>query len=213
MDRFEIMDELDMEVTPMHIDALGEIANLGTGHAVSALSDMLNRRIDMDVPIVDIVPVEEAIEIIGSDKIVAGVFLQIKGDINNNFLVMIPRESALAILDLLMGREMGTTQIFSSLDESALMEVGNILACAYSDALAEFMDVSMIPGPPQLAFDMSIAVMEHVLLQFEDYSETAMIFHCEAGESKQKIQIHLMMIPPLESLKKILLRINAIMGL
>lgn len=213
MDRFEIMDELDMEVTPMHIDALGEIANLGTGHAVSALSDMLNKRIDMDVPIVDIVPVEEAIEIIGSDKIVAGVFLQIKGDIDNNFLVMIPRESALAILDLLMDREMGTTQIFSSIDESALMEVGNILACAYSDALAEFMDVSMIPEPPQLAFDMSIAVMEHVLLQFEDNSETALLFHCEAGERKQKIQIHLMMLPSMESLRKILLRINAIMGL
>ena len=66
---------------------------------------MLQKRIDMDVPSVEILPVEEAIEMIGSNLLVVGVFLQIRGDIPNNFLVMIPRESAMALLDILMDRE------------------------------------------------------------------------------------------------------------
>jgi chemotaxis protein CheC len=213
MNQIEIIEGLDMEVTPIHMEALGEIANLGTGHAVSALSDMLNKRIDMDVPTVDILPVEEAIEMIGSNNLVVGVFLQIKGDIPNNFLVMIPRESAMALLDILMDRELGSTRIFSSIDESALMEVGNILACSYSDALAEFMAVSLIPEPPQMAFDMATAVMEYVMLHFEEENDTAMIFHCEAGEKTKKLQIHLMMIPPIDSLRKIMERLDIIMGI
>jgi chemotaxis protein CheC len=212
MNRIEMIEGLDMEVSPIHIEALSEIANLGTGHAVSALSDMLQRRIDMDVPSVEILPVEEAIEMIGSNQLVVGVFLQINGDIPNNFLAMIPRESAMALLDFLMDRELGTTKIFSSIDESALMEVGNILACSYSNALSEFMAVSLIPEPPQMAFDMATAVMEYVMLHFEEENETAMIFHCEAGEKQRKLQIHLMMIPPIESLKKILERIDIIMS-
>ena len=107
---------------------------------------------------------------------------------------------------------MGSTRIFSSIDESALLEIGNILACSYSDALSEFMAVSLIPEPPMMAFDMANAVMEYVMLHFEEENDTAMIFHCEAGEKTQKIQIHLMMIPSVNSLRKIMERIDIIMN-
>jgi len=207
-----MIDLGDIVLTDQELDAFSEIANLGTGHAVSALSDMLQRRIDMDIPKVEVMSIENAVDLVGRDRIVVGVFLTIDGDIPNNFLIMVPRESALMIVDMLMGKELGDTTIFSAIDQSALLEVGNILACSYMTALADFMGLDLRPSPPAMAYDMASAVMEFVLLQFSDGPENAMVFHCEAGEHEKDIKLHLLMMPTADSLSKMIERIHTIMG-
>jgi len=197
---------------PQEMDAFSEIANLGTGHAISALSDMLQRRLDMEIPKVDFMSVEDAVGLVGKDRIVVGIFLAIEGDIPNNFLVLIPRESALKLVDLLMGRTPGETVIFSDIDQSAILEIGNILACSYMTALCDFLSVDMRPTPPNMVYDMASAVIQFVLLQFGDEPESAMVFHCEAGGSAKDIKLHLLMMPTAESMQGMRDRIRTILG-
>jgi chemotaxis protein CheC len=195
------------------IDAFSEIANLGTGHAISALSDMLQRRLDMEIPKVEFISIERAVELVGKDKIIVGVFLRIEGEIPNNFLVMIPRESALHLVDLLLGKKPGDTVIFSDIDQSVILEVGNILACAYMTALSDFMGMNLKPSPPSMVYDMASAVIEFVMLEFGDDSEHAMVFHCKAGQNEKDVNLHLLMIPSNDSLKDLRSRIRGIMGM
>ncbi|MBY6828980.1 chemotaxis protein CheC, partial [Clostridium botulinum] len=49
-------------MTPLQLDALKEVSNIGTGNAATALSQLLGRKIDMNVPDINIVPFEEVME-------------------------------------------------------------------------------------------------------------------------------------------------------
>lgn len=63
------------------MDILKEIGNIGAGHAATALSTLLNKKIDMSVPDVKIVSFDEMIDMAGgAENVVAGVFLRIEGD-------------------------------------------------------------------------------------------------------------------------------------
>jgi chemotaxis protein CheC len=98
------------------------------------------------------------------------------------------------------------------MDESALLEVGNILACAYTSALSDFLGMAMIPTPPNMAFDMASAVMEYVMLSFEEGADNALVFHCKAGEKDMDLNLHILMLPPKDSLETMISRLSEIIA-
>jgi chemotaxis protein CheC len=95
------------DLNPMQLDALKEIGNIGAGNAATALSTLLNKRIDMTVPKIDILPFNEVVEILGgADALVAGVFLEVKGEAPMSILFVIPEDSVALFMKLLLGKEM-----------------------------------------------------------------------------------------------------------
>ena len=200
--------EISNMISERHKDALSEIANLGTGHAVSSLSDMLGKNIEMDVPEVCITEPENAVQMVGSTDIVVGIFLRVNGDMNPIFLVVIPKESAFTLLDILMDRGEDGTQDISEMDESALIEIGNIIAGSYTSALADFFDINLNPNPPSMAFDMAPALMEFVLLQYNEDMDNAIVFHTKAEKLDEELTFHIIMLPPRETLMDLLERID-----
>ena len=80
----------------------------------------------MNVPQVALVPIEDVPEFVGGPElVVVGIFLRVYGKAPSNILFLIPRESAFALVDTLLGRERGETTELDAMDESALMEIGN----------------------------------------------------------------------------------------
>ncbi len=72
MSYFERMDAV-------HMDILKEIGNIGAGHAATALSKLLNKRIEMTIPDVRIISFDEMMDIVGgADNVVAAVFCVLK---------------------------------------------------------------------------------------------------------------------------------------
>ena len=125
-----------LELTPTQLDALREIGNVGAGNSATALSQIINHRIDMNVPEVSIVPLTEVPDLVGGpDVMVAGVFLRVYGAAPSNILFLLPQESAFYLVDMILGKQRGETKTLDFMDESALMEIGNILAGAYLNAL------------------------------------------------------------------------------
>ena len=136
------------------MDALREIGNVGAGNSATALSQIINRRIDMNVPRVSIVPLGDVPDLVGGpDVMVVGVFLRVYGKAPSNILFLLPRDSAFYLVDMLMGKKRGDTQKLDFMDESALMEIGNILSGAYLNALFNFTNISLLPTIPALATD------------------------------------------------------------
>ncbi len=94
----------DTPITDMHLDVLKEIGNIGAAHAATSMSQLLNRKIDMHVPNVELVSFDEMFELAGgAEKIVAGIFLRIEGDLSGSMFFVLPIESANHFIQRLIG--------------------------------------------------------------------------------------------------------------
>jgi chemotaxis protein CheC len=188
------------------LDAMREVANIGAGHAATALSQMTNRKIMISVPRVNVRPLEDACDIVGkADEVTAAVLMHMMGDLTGRALLMFPQRPARTICDFLLRRELGTTQEFGEMERSALKEVGNILASAYLNALSDFMGMMLVPSVPSLVIDLSGAVLTSTHLNFghdRDYAfcvETS--FRVEG--SSEPLAGHFLLLPDVASLRAI----------
>ena len=151
----------------LQLDALREVANIGAGHAATALSQMTQRTIMISVPEVNIRPLEETADLLGAaDQVVAAVLMHMMGDLTGRTLLMFPDSSARTLCDILFQRPIGTTTSFGPMEQSGLKEVGNILVSAYMTALSDFMGMMLIPSVPSLVVDLSGAVLTTTYLNF-----------------------------------------------
>ena len=188
------------------LDAMREVANIGAGHAATALSQMTNRRIMITVPRVNIRPLEDACDTVGTpDEVIAAILMHMMGDLTGRALLLFPQRSARTLCDFLLRREIGTTQDFGEMEQSALKEAGNILGSAYLNALSDFMGMMLVPSVPSLVVDLSGAVLTSAHLNFghdRDYAfcvETS--FRLEGAT--EPLGGHFLLLPDLASLRSI----------
>ena len=194
-----------MQLSPTQMDALREIGNVGAGNSATALSQIINHRIDMNVPEVSIVPLGEVPDLVGGpEAMVVGVFLRVYGQAPGNILFLLPAESAFYLVDMLMGKKRGETQNLDYLDESALMEIGNILAGAYLNALFNLTKLSLLPSIPALAMDMAGAILNVVLIQLGQMGDHALVIETEFTTDEEGIKGHFFLVPDPGSLDTIL---------
>lgn len=148
-------------------DALREVANIGAGHAATALSQMTHRTIMIDVPEVEIRRLEEVAELVGPpDTVIAAVLMHMMGDLTGRTMVILPASSARVLCDILLRRPVGTTTSFELMEHSTLKETGNILSSAYLNALSDFMGMMLLPSVPSLVVDLAGAVLTTTYLNF-----------------------------------------------
>ena len=194
------------DLKELQFDALKEVANIGAGHAATALSQMTNKKIMISVPEVTVTPLEEVPEVLGHpEEVVAAVLMHMMGDLTGRTLLLFPEPSALALCDILLRRPAGTTTEFGVMEQSGIKEVGNILSSAYLNALSDFMGMMLVPSVPSLVVDLSAAVLTSTYLNFG--SERDYVFCVESefqfeGESSN-LKGHFLLLPDLASLRAI----------
>ena len=199
------MSEEILNLSVMQLDALREIGNVGAGNAATALSQIINRKIDMTVPQVSILPLGDVPDVVGGpDAMVAGVYLRVYGPAPGSILFLMPRDSAFYLVDMLMGREQGFTTSLNSMDESALMEIGNILAGAYLNSLSFFTKLTLLPSIPALAMDMAGAILSVILSQIGTMGDHALVIETEFTTEFEGVKGHFFLIPDPGSLSIIL---------
>lgn len=199
------MSEDVTKLSALQLDALKEIGNVGAGNAATALSQIINRKIDMSVPQVAILPLGEVPEVVGGpDVMVAGVFLRVYGPAPGSILFLLPRDSAFYLVDTLMGRSEKTTEYLDEMDESALLEIGNILAGAYLNALSYFTKFTLLPSIPALAMDMAGAILSVILIQLGQMGDHALVIETEFTTENDGVKGHFFLIPDPGSLGTIL---------
>src|SRR6185503_17573127 len=163
-----VMDDL-RSLKANQLDALREVANIGAGHAATALSQMIGETIMISVPTINVSPLEDLPpQVAAPDEPVAAVLMHMLGDLTGRTLLVFPRRTARRLAGMLMRRPVvdPDSDEFSEMDQSAIKEAGNILSSAYMNALSDFMGMMLLPSPPALAVDMSNAVLTTTYLQF-----------------------------------------------
>ncbi len=196
-----------LSLKPMQLDALREVANIGAGHAATALSQMTGQTIMIAVPTINITPLEEVPPAIASpEEPVAAVLMNMLGDLTGRTLLVFPKPTAIRLGELLLRRPHAGEGELTELEMSAIKEAGNILSGAYMNALSEFMGLLLLPSPPELAIDMSRAVLTTAYLQFG--SDRDLVFCVETEFYMQDVGEHLrgffLLLPDMPSLRAIL---------
>lgn len=149
-----------------YYDVLKEIGNIGAGNATTALSQMLNTRVDMAVPKVRLMEFKEVGDSMGGeDQLVAGIYLAVEGDITGSIMFIQRKESARNMVSKLMGMELEGDE-FNELELSALKEIGNIITGAYLNSLSTLTNLCIYPSVPELCIDMAAAIMSVPAIEF-----------------------------------------------
>ncbi len=147
-------------LSPERLDALKEVANIGAGHAATALSLMTGARIMIDVPTVNVAPLDELIPgIADADSQIVSVVMDMHGSLKGHTLLALPLVTGRRLADLMLRRERRPGGVLDLLEESALKEAGNILGGAYMTALSEFLGMTLLPSPPRLTVGTTDMVM------------------------------------------------------
>jgi chemotaxis protein CheC len=149
-------------LSPARLDALKEVANIGAGHAATALSLMTGARIMIDVPTVNVGQLSElAPEIAAPDALIVSVMMEMHGSLNGQTLLALPFTTGRRLADLMLRRERRPpSETFDRLEESALKEAGNILGGAYMTALSEFLGMHLMPSPPVLRISRTRDILD-----------------------------------------------------
>ncbi|MEQ1693273.1 MAG: chemotaxis protein CheC [Gemmatimonas sp.] len=151
----------------IQLDALRETANIGAGHAATALSQMTGSTIMIKVPAISVASMEDMpAQFSADEEPVAAVLMHMLGDLSGRTLLVFPRPTVMRLAELMLRRPIGSSLALGELESSAIKEAGNILSGAYMNALSDFLGMLLLPSPPTLVIDMSTAVLTSAFGEF-----------------------------------------------
>ena len=192
------------QMNSMYFDVLREIGNIGAGNAATAISNMLNLKIDMSVPQVELMPVERITTAIGAeDEVIVGIMLGVEMDIDGSMMFLLDMKSAHHLVNRLMMRDLSYDKDFDEMDLSALKEIGNIIASSYLSALAGLTNMTISPTVPFVTVDMAAAILSVPAVMFGMMCDNALLIKTEIGD-EESISGYFILMPEEDSFKKIL---------
>ncbi|HHW67379.1 MAG: chemotaxis protein CheC [Epulopiscium sp.] len=196
--------DIDM-LNTLHLDVLKEIGNIGAGNATTALAQMLNKKIDMGVPKVNILELKNVADVLGGpENLVVGILLDVSGDISGMMMFVLEQRSAHILVNILMERDIHDISEFTELDISALQEIGNILTGSYLSSLAALTKLTIISSIPQMAFDMAGAILSVPAIEFGKVGDRVLFIETEFAEGIDHVTGYFILIPDIDSFEKIL---------
>lgn len=193
------------DLNNMQLDALREIGNIGSGNAASALSSMLDRPVDIAVPVIKILDYEAVTEQLGGpEHLLAGLLFSLDGDVSGMIMFLLQKEFAHMVLNTLLGTTLDETGEIDEMSESAISEVGNIMAASYINAMAELTGLRINLSTPGLCVDMAGSILSVPAIYYANISDKIILIEDEFNHSTDHAGSHVLLIPEVESLEKIM---------
>jgi len=191
-------------LNPIQLDALREVFNIGSGNAATSLSWLLNKKVDMGVPSIEIVQLQEILES-DCDREVLAVLVKVIGEAPGNILYVFDKKVAVEITEILIGNH----EVFSEMGMSTMAEIGNIIASSYMNAIVSFTGLKMIPSVPAVTYDMLNAILPSTFIDSGQYDEYILdIETLFKGDNESNVIGNFYYIPEPGSLENILLKLG-----
>lgn len=199
------MQKNEESMDDFEYDVLTEIGNIGAGNATTALSQLINARIDMHVPQVKLLTFAELAEVIGgAETLVAGILLNLEEDITGSMLFVLESSDARMLVQQLIGCGNNEGEGFSEMEKSALQEIGNIISGAYLSAISKMTNLTISVSVPSLAFDMAGAILSVPAIEFGKMGDKALLIESQFKDLDVDISGYFILIPTMESYARIL---------
>lgn|SRR5208337_1596443 len=197
-----------MEFTKVQMDAMQELANIGAAHSATTLSQMLNTQIDMSVPEINVVDIAKAGDFL-SDELTTMVVFELQGDIpHGGYLILhFPRDSAILTANIIQGST-ETDQPFGEMDQSAILELGNIMISSFLSAASDLLGFIMLPSPPMLVVDMAHAAITSLIAQMAVEVNDVILFRVKLTSDEYHIAGNILIFLEVATLRKVAARLE-----
>jgi chemotaxis protein CheC len=189
--------------TDLQLDALRELANIGSGNAGTALGSMLGKTVDISVPTAAVLPLADAVAIAGRpDELRHGIVVPVVGDMEAIVLLLFPEADARTLCGI-YGIEPSTPD-----GRSMLGEVGNILGTNYINVLAQMVSMTLEPRPPQVVEDMLGAILQSVLLGRGEDVDHALVMDSSLMVEGEQCSLSFLLLPSHGGVRHLLERLG-----
>lgn len=193
------------DLTPIQIDVLQEVGNIGSGNAAAALSNLISKNVEIHMPRVEIVDFQGAIDQAGgAERVVAGVLSRMVGNIEGMILLLIDRNFINSVISSFSDKQITNLLDLQEAEISALSEVGNIMGGAYVSAMGQLTGIEAALQAPVLQVDMIGALMSLPVVEFGEVDDKILYIDKKLSIDGQEMNAKLLMIPAIGSLAKIM---------
>ena len=175
-----------------------EMMNKGTIHSVSGLSQMLGKEINITSFNLRPFSAEDACELVGGPETpMVGIYLAIGHGASGHILILYPPKVAFELIDMLMGREPGSTQNLGEMEESVLAEIGNVAGSYFLSSISDDTGIRLLPTPPQVMVGMTGAIMGDALEDIlgKDFADDIFVIEGMFGSSDREVRGVLIVLP------------------
>jgi chemotaxis protein CheC len=190
-------------LTELQLDALRELANIGSGNAGTALSQLLGRPVDISVPDARVLPLAEVAEATGDpSELRHGVVVPVGGELDAEVVLLFPKPDAqvlCALFDLDPLTDDG---------RSMLGEVGNILGSSYIGVLGQMLGMTLEPSPPQVVEDMLGSILESLLLARGEDVDIAIVLDSSMRVAGESCRLSFLLLPAVGGVGDVLERLG-----
>ena len=197
------------EMNELEIDILKEIGSIGGGNAATALSSMLNAKVNMSLPKVEILDFNEALVNVGDpEEVVAAILVEMSGELGGIMLFILTKEFSDEILLRMLGKTKEDFFELEEIDSSVLMEIGNIVISSYITAMASLVNMSVELSVPQLAVNMLGGIMSVPIAMMGQHSDRIMMITGEFKIDGKALNSNMLLLSDVESLKELMKKLG-----
>lgn len=189
----------------LELDVMKEISSIGTSHAATSLSKLLQKEVRITIPEVNILSYDETVAKIGQiEELVAATLVQMSNEVNGLMLFIFKMDLANAVLGKLLNRHYTSFEEIDELDYSALEEIGNIIICSYVNAFTQLVGVEIDLSVPSSTINMLGGILTVPIAEYGYETDKLMYINAEFIMDGEKLTDGLLMLPDIESLNRIL---------
>ncbi|HZO92316.1 MAG TPA: chemotaxis protein CheC [Candidatus Baltobacteraceae bacterium] len=192
-----------LTLTDLQRDALKEVGNIGAGHAATALSQLLNATVKLSEPTIDVLKYRDLATRVGyADRSVAALHMYVRGEAPGQMIVLFDRDQALEFVNVFIKRIIGDIQIFDSIVDSTLKELGNIIAGSYLTALISLTGINLLPSVPTLSYGTVHAAFRTLMSILPD--QDVFLIESQFLDKERSVSGQFILIPETGSLEPLL---------
>ena len=191
----------------VRIDALREIVNIASGNAATALSEILKKRINMTIPVVEVRKFQDVANRLGeADEVVMASLLRVLGDITGNVLLVVKEKNAKEIAYALL--EELVDEYDDDMVLSVFQEMGNILGNSYLTAMGSFLDIKLYSSVPYISIDMLFPIISSAYIAANEEEDYIIDIGCTLSENSFEFDLNIFLIINNKSLDSLINKID-----
>ena len=203
MSLFDNMGELQLDV-------LKEIGSIGTGNAISAISGLLNKKVQMAVPYVSLVEFSNISEFVGGpENLLVGVLIGISQEVNGMIMFLMDTDTGRMLVDSVLSnigheRKDKSGPLFDEIELSVIEEISNIMAGSYLGSLSNLTNLHIRQTPPNVAIDMANALLSVPAIEFGKMADHALYINSSFKVEGVQVSGYFLLVPDEQSFIKIM---------
>ena len=197
------------EMGALEFDILKEIGSIGGGNAATALSSMLNAKVNMSMPAVKVLGFNPALNLLGDpEELVAAIFVEMSGELEGVMLFILTKEFADEIVQRMLGKGGVDMLELDEIDASVLTEIGNIVISSYITAMSSLANVEVELSVPQFTANMLGGILSVPIAVMGQHSDRIMMITGEFKIDGKALNSNMLLLPDVKSLNVLMKKLG-----